>query len=193
MHVVPVMKVIKINQYWYSYSTESLLRKSYNFILQVGLQWQKKTSLLSGVHLHLICCSFSSLLLFFDPQEVLSKMSVNQDENLHDNYESDEDNHETAGLLTSSSNGDRSRSDKRLRKVQIQGRLRPMELMQFKIPRKSFDGGSAISTSVFVFLLFSIGFCIWWWSGTQSEVALSVERWHKLKVDDIRSWCLNVS
>lgn len=143
-------------------------------------------------HSHFILLLLLIPVALNDPRKALSKMSVDEDEKLHDNYESDEDNHETAGLLTSSNNGNRSIQDKRLRKVQTKGRLRPVELMHFQIPRKSVDRGSAISRSVLVFLLFSIGYYIWWWSGTQSEVSLSVERWHKLKVDDIRSWCLNV-
>jgi hypothetical protein len=109
--------------------------------------------------------------------------------------EDEEDKSETAGLLSPPLNQGKSKLQDNLRRLQMKSRLRPLEIIKFAARHKRLrliDGGALMSNiGAFLFVL-SIVCGIWWWSGKEKDAELSVARWHKLKVDDIRHWCLDV-
>jgi hypothetical protein len=114
-----------------------------------------------------------------------------------DDYESEDEDErsETAGLLSPPSKPGKSKQNHNLRKLQMKSRLRPLEIIKFAARNKrlrSINGGAIMSgIGSFLFVL-SMVFGIWWWSGKEKEAEVSVVQWHKLKLDDIRNWCLDV-
>ena len=70
-----------------------------------------------------------------------------------------------------------------------------MEIMEFKTHKKLrfIDKEVVISRIGMLMLFVSVLYVVWWWSGNEAGTELSVERWHKLKINDIKQWCLDVS
>lgn len=114
--------------------------------------------------------------------------------NAHDDNDSDDEHNETVGLLSSShSSREGPKPDESLFELQKKNRLRPIEIMEFKTHKKLrfIDKEVVISRIGMLMLFVSVLYVVWWWSGNEAGTELSVERWHKLKINDIKQWCLD--
>lgn len=73
--------------------------------------------------------------------------------------------------------------------------IKPLEVMHSTSKRRLAKSPAAVAAcrTGFGMLLLAVAIGLWLWSGRQVDMTTSIQRWHSLKLRDIRHWCLDVS
>jgi hypothetical protein len=72
--------------------------------------------------------------------------------------------------------------------------IRPLAVMHSSANRRLLTKSPAVAAcrTGFGILSLSVLIGLWIWSGRQVEQNTTIQRWHKLKLSNIRDWCLDV-
>lgn len=128
------------------------------------------------------------------------------------NYDEDDEEEEQVGLLSSNALDDEDKNgtyNSKARANGKKGKIEPLEIDQVEVienmsvveakdksqKRGEIDYESSIASGcrgLFIFIVLAISLSLWLWSDQTAKVYVGVQRYHELRIGDVKHWCLDV-